>query len=232
MGPELWPMHVFIWGEMGDAAPFADMLAAVGFKPNSPVIVIARSGRSRIGKTARLVWHPVNERSVKLPEVLNRIDATAREGLSIIAIDTESDACSYDNIRAIHARAQRNGLFVIHVPKALLDHLPGTESQDCAILNDNADAALLWLYGSHWDTQSGNFTPWVDIIRMWHNNHLTIQAIPMCDSGRRAFEPYNSERDIIQIIQGCHKARLSFGIFNPRFPESREELTEAARLYA
>lgn len=208
------------------------MLLQCGFKATSPVLVIAKSGKSVVGQTARLIWHPVNEGKVALSEVLARIDRARREGLWAVAVDTESEACYYANMQAIAARARANGMMVIHTPKAYLDHLPGTETEDCEALNKWADAALLWIYGSHWSTPSGNFTPWVDLIRRWHDNGMTIQAIPMCDSGRRAFEPYNSQQDIIEIARGAHAAGLSIGIFNPKLPESREELQEMARLYA
>jgi hypothetical protein len=228
---EPWPRHVFIWGESQDAGEVGKNLLHCGFKPTSPVLVIAKSGKSVVGQTARLIWHPVNEGKVALSEVLARIDRARREGLWAVAVDTESEACYYRNMEAIAARARSNGMMVIHTPKAYLDHLPGTEAEDCAALNKWADAALLWIYGSHWSS-GGSGSTWEQLIRMWHDNGLVIQAIPMCDSGRRAFEPYNSQQDIIEIARGAHAAGLSIGIFNPKWPESREELQEMARLYA
>lgn len=208
------------------------MLLQCGFKTDSPVVVIAKSGKSPVGSTARLIWHPVNERNVAISEVMSRIDRARRDGLSTVAVDTESEACLYSNMSMIARRAQQNGMKVIQTPKAYLDHLPGTETEDCAALNNYADAALLWIYGSHWSERVGNGASWEDLIRMWHDNGLMIQAIPMCDSGRRdGNEPYNTEADILQILRGAHAAGLSVGLFNPTLPLSREELTEAARLY-
>jgi hypothetical protein len=231
LGPEPFPRTFHHWGEMHDAKYCGDMLLSCGFRKDSPVIVHAVAGLSPCGQTSRIIWP--NDPKCTLAIALSRMPKAKADGLSIVSVDTEGSATTFDAMRAIAAEARRLDLRVIQVPKALLDHLPGSDAQDSAVLNATCVAGLFWLYGSHWDTPNGNFPSWIDIIRNWHNAGLTIQAIPMCDSGRRANnEPYNTQADIIAILRGCAAAGLSCGLFNPALPESKEELTEAAKLYA
>jgi len=231
LGTEPWPRTFHHWGEMHDAKYCGDMLLSCGFRKDSPVIVQAIRGISPCGQTSRIIWP--NDGKTTLAIALSRMPSAKADGLSIVSVDTEGAATSFDSMRAIALEARRLNLRVIQAPKATLDHLPGSDAQDSAILNATAAGALFWIYGSHWDTQNGNYPSWVDLIRTWHNAGLTIQAIPMCDSGRRAGdEPYNTQADIIAILRGCAAAGLSCGLFNPALPDSKEELQEAAKLYA
>lgn len=224
--PEAYPRHFFFWGESRDGRDCGKMLLECGFKAGSRVVVIAKSGRSPVGITARLVWHPVNERGALLSEVLGRIDTAAREGFSVIAVDCELEAANYTAMREIAKRARWHGLRVIQAPKAYLDHLPGSNEEDAAVLNETADVCLGWIYNQHWADG------WPAIVRMWHDAGLRIQGVPMCDSGRRANDPgHNSEQDILEVIRGCSVSGLSVGLFNPALPDSREELAEAAKFY-
>lgn len=228
---EPWPRTFHHWGEMHDAEYCGNMLLQCGFRKDSPVIVHAVRGISPCGLTSRIIWP--NDPTCTLSDALSRMPAAKADGLSIVSVDTEGAATSPDAMRAIAAEARRLSLRVIQVPKATLDHLPGSDTEDCAVLNATAAAALFWIYGSHWDTPNGTFPPWRDLLNFWHYAGLTIQAIPMCDSGRRAGdEPYNTQDDIIAILRGCAAAGLSVGLFNPALPASKEELTEAAKLYA
>lgn len=232
---EPYPRHLFFWGESRDAGECGRMLQACGFGRGARVVVMAKSGRSPVGITARLVWHPVNEppastraeQEERLRAVLTRIDRAAAEGFSVIAVDCEGIAAYHSAIREVGKRARWHGMRVIQAPKAYFDHLSGTNAEDAAVLNESADVCVGWIYNQHW-TDLG----WKGIIREWYRCGLRIQGVPMCDSGRRARDPgYNSEQDIIEIIRGCAECGLSVGIFNPALPDSKEELIEAARWY-
>jgi hypothetical protein len=126
---------------MHDAKYCGDMLLSCGFRKDSPVIVHAIAGISPCGQTSRIIWP--NDPKCTLAIALSRMPKAKAEGRSIVSVDTEGSATTFDAMRAIAAEARRLDLRVIQVPKALLDHLPGSDAEDCAVLNATAVAGLI-----------------------------------------------------------------------------------------